>query len=324
MARTCTFVKADGSLCKAVPLTNHSHCHFHHRTAIRQRQIVKGRRLPILTTLEDQASIQTALMEVVARVSMGTIDPQSARIIVHALRTASMNLRTGRFSKHGWQDLRPAAMERDKMDTEANQPKKYQNAGQMFLDMLLMKKKQSEDYLAKVERGEIIPGQINHQHKEEKSQDGACKPAAGLREDVDRKDLPREEVSPLSALAAMIPDIKACAESLPRSATRHLRVTTQRPHPDRGEEPLSSLGRSTVAPASRRQCCVHTKLGRPRFAPLLRQPGVALYCTVNAVVELKFPAASHALTVIVCGPAASGVDQSMDFTEVVSMATPST
>ena len=134
--KACTHIKADGTLCRALPMHHQSRCYFHHRAEQRQRQIIKGRRLPILATLEDQASIQFALMEVVARLSMGSLDPQTARLVLHALRIASINLRTGRFTSSGWQDLRPAAIAKDAEQPKEAEPRR-EDSGEVFLRMML-------------------------------------------------------------------------------------------------------------------------------------------------------------------------------------------
>jgi hypothetical protein len=111
-----------------------SQCYFHRRAALRQRQIIRGRKLPLLNTLEDPSSIQFALMEVIARLSNGSLEPQAARLILQALRIASLNLRSGRFTPEGWEDLRPAAIARDA--AKAHPEPVRQDLDEVFLAIL--------------------------------------------------------------------------------------------------------------------------------------------------------------------------------------------
>jgi hypothetical protein len=99
--QTCTHLKADGTICRAVPMKNKTRCYFHNQTHTRQRQL-RHNRTVVMPVIEDAPSIQLALMDVINRLAQGSIETRNAGLILYALQIASSNLRTGRFTSKGW------------------------------------------------------------------------------------------------------------------------------------------------------------------------------------------------------------------------------
>jgi len=102
--RICHHILASGVLCKAEPLRNRNYCRFHLDQIGRRMRAARARarhqpsrlRLPLL---EDQFSVQVALMQVADALACQTMDPQYARLLITVLRLAMTNLK----SRQAWE-----------------------------------------------------------------------------------------------------------------------------------------------------------------------------------------------------------------------------
>ena len=136
--QTCSHIKADGALCRAIPMKNKTRCYFHQQAQARQRQLKNN---PTLTmpVIEDVPSIQLALMDVVNRLAQGTIEARNAGLILYALQIASSNLRTGRFTSKGWQDYQ--SKNAQLVTTEAVE-ERSQTASEVLVQMLTARREE--------------------------------------------------------------------------------------------------------------------------------------------------------------------------------------
>lgn len=85
-APRCTHIKTNGVRCGSPALAAERFCYFHHRART-------ARELPEMPLLEDAASIQLALMQVIRALTTGATDPKTAALLFYALQTASANLK---------------------------------------------------------------------------------------------------------------------------------------------------------------------------------------------------------------------------------------
>jgi hypothetical protein len=136
--QTCSHIKADGALCRAIPMKNKTRCYFHQQTQTRQRQVRNNRMLP-MPVIEDVPSIQLALMDVLNRLTQGTIEARNAGLILYALQIASSNLRTGRFTSKGWQDYQ--SKNAQLVRTEEVE-ERSQSASELLVQMLTARKEE--------------------------------------------------------------------------------------------------------------------------------------------------------------------------------------
>lgn len=83
-ASRCAHVKLDGSRCGAPALQGKPLCRFH------VRAFASRRRLPFI---EDAASIQLALMNVVRGIESGALNYKAASLMLYALQIATMNMK---------------------------------------------------------------------------------------------------------------------------------------------------------------------------------------------------------------------------------------
>jgi hypothetical protein len=98
--RRCHHIKVNGTQCGSPALRDEKHCHFHSLWLQKQLDVNKyvGDRLAItLPTLEDANSIQVGLAEVMRLLIHNLIDHRTAALLLHALRTASINLKHTSF-----------------------------------------------------------------------------------------------------------------------------------------------------------------------------------------------------------------------------------
>jgi hypothetical protein len=98
--RRCQHIKVNGTQCGSPALRNESHCHFHNLWFQKQLDVNKyvPERLAItLPTLEDANSIQVGLAEVMRSLIHNLIDHRTAALLLHALRTASVNIKHASF-----------------------------------------------------------------------------------------------------------------------------------------------------------------------------------------------------------------------------------
>jgi hypothetical protein len=88
--RTCTHIKVNGVRCGSPALRNEDFCYFHYR------MLCKSRINPV-ALLENEESIQVAVMEMVNSLLCGTIELKRGELILRALNTAVRNSRRVRF-----------------------------------------------------------------------------------------------------------------------------------------------------------------------------------------------------------------------------------
>ena len=95
-ARICTHIKVNGIRCGSPSLRQEVFCYFHQRLIRGVRTPPKSRLHPI-AILEDEASIQASLMEIINALVRNHIDVNRARLILRALYIASRNAEKTRF-----------------------------------------------------------------------------------------------------------------------------------------------------------------------------------------------------------------------------------
>jgi hypothetical protein len=93
---SCTHIKVNGVRCDSPALRNEVFCYFHQRMIRGVRTPPKSRLHPI-AMLENQESIQTALMEIVNALVRNQIDVARARLILRALSIAARHAGKARF-----------------------------------------------------------------------------------------------------------------------------------------------------------------------------------------------------------------------------------
>ncbi len=97
---TCTHIKVTGVRCGSPALTGEQFCYFHqnaHRAVRRPKQS----RLHPVAMIEDEESIQYALMEVINALMKNTIDLKRATLILRALHIAVKNAGRVKFDIQG-------------------------------------------------------------------------------------------------------------------------------------------------------------------------------------------------------------------------------
>src|ERR1051326_1092787 len=98
-SRSCTHIKVTGVRCDSPSLRGESFCYFHQRMMRGVRTPPQARLHPI-ALIEDEASIQAALMEVINALMRNTIDLKRANLILRALHIAVKNARYAKFNIH--------------------------------------------------------------------------------------------------------------------------------------------------------------------------------------------------------------------------------
>ncbi len=112
--RQCEHVKTNGEFCGSPALRGRNYCYFHlsyHGSRLRAerehtRALANGGDTAVvpleLPPLEDAASIQMALMQVIDAILHNRIDSKRAGLVLYALQTASSNLARADFEQqHG-------------------------------------------------------------------------------------------------------------------------------------------------------------------------------------------------------------------------------
>jgi hypothetical protein len=94
---SCTHIKVTGVRCGSPPLRGEQFCYFHQRVHRGVRTPPQARLHPI-ALIEDEESIQMALMEVINALMRNTIDLKRATLILRALHIAVKNARRVRFN----------------------------------------------------------------------------------------------------------------------------------------------------------------------------------------------------------------------------------
>ena len=97
--RVCTHIKVTGVRCGSPALRGEQFCYFHQRM-IRGVRTPPESRLHPVALLEDEESIQVALMEVINALLRNTIDPKRAALILRALNIATRNIRHMKYGIH--------------------------------------------------------------------------------------------------------------------------------------------------------------------------------------------------------------------------------
>src|SRR5579864_8220467 len=88
--RSCTHIKASGVRCNSPALRGEQFCYFHQNAHRGVRRPPQSRLHPI-AMIEDEESIQFALMEVINALMRNTIDVKRATLIIRALHIAVKN-----------------------------------------------------------------------------------------------------------------------------------------------------------------------------------------------------------------------------------------
>src|SRR5579872_124519 len=94
--KTCTHIKVTGVRCGSPALYGESFCYFHQRMHRGVRMPAQARLHPV-ALIEDEESIQAALMEVINALMRNTIDLKRATLILRALHIAVKNAHRVKF-----------------------------------------------------------------------------------------------------------------------------------------------------------------------------------------------------------------------------------
>ena len=97
-AKSCTHIKVSGVRCGSPALRGEQFCYFHQRMLRTVRY--PASRIRHAALLEDEESIQVALMETINALLLGTIEIKRAELILRALNTAVRNARRVNFGLH--------------------------------------------------------------------------------------------------------------------------------------------------------------------------------------------------------------------------------
>jgi len=98
--RSCTHIKVTGVRCGSPALRGEQFCYFHQRMLRGVRTPPQDRLHPI-ALIEDEESIQAALMEVINALMRNTIDLKRATLILRALHIAVKNAGRVKFGVQG-------------------------------------------------------------------------------------------------------------------------------------------------------------------------------------------------------------------------------
>lgn len=106
MAKTCTYVRVSGVRCGMIAMNGEDLCYYHLRDDenrhIAERNMELQARMPKLRhiaqievpLLEDAATIQNVITEVIRALAQRTISRHEAALMLYGLQTASSNLRS--------------------------------------------------------------------------------------------------------------------------------------------------------------------------------------------------------------------------------------
>ena len=97
MVKICTHIKVTGVRCGSPALRGEQFCYFHQRMVRGVRTPAQARLHPI-ALIEDEESIQSALMEVINALMRNSIDLKRAALILRALHIAVKNSQRARLT----------------------------------------------------------------------------------------------------------------------------------------------------------------------------------------------------------------------------------
>ncbi|MGA8617564.1 MAG: hypothetical protein WB660_03455 [Candidatus Sulfotelmatobacter sp.] len=112
----CQHMKVNGTQCGSPALRCKSRCYFHEGVRIEQAKFVADKFAQDsfeLPALEDANSVQLGLMKVIHWLGHGRMDPKMAGLMLYALQTASINLRSAKFEAEKPTDV---VIDRDTVD----------------------------------------------------------------------------------------------------------------------------------------------------------------------------------------------------------------
>lgn len=98
--RRCRHIKVNGTQCGSPALRDEAYCYYHLQTHQQNMHIdmnLQERGTITLPILEDANSIQVGLAEVMRLLVSNQIDHRTAALLLHALRTASVNIKRTSF-----------------------------------------------------------------------------------------------------------------------------------------------------------------------------------------------------------------------------------
>ncbi len=95
MGPECRHIKTSGGKCGSPALRGQPYCYFHARLRERAARSPLPYEALQLPPLEDRASIQVAISDVVQALAGHTLDPKRAGMILYALQIASSNAQRG-------------------------------------------------------------------------------------------------------------------------------------------------------------------------------------------------------------------------------------
>jgi hypothetical protein len=91
-SQQCNHIKLNGTACRSMALDGRKFCYFHARMR-HATQAKMNSALPRLLLLEDETSIQGALMQIIDMLLADQIEYKKARLILDAIRIASRNVK---------------------------------------------------------------------------------------------------------------------------------------------------------------------------------------------------------------------------------------
>jgi hypothetical protein len=97
--RICTHIKVNGARCGSPTMRDEQFCYFHQRL-LRGVKTPPNVRIHPVALIEDEASIQVSLMEVINALARNHIDLRRADLILKALYIAVRNSQRARFQLH--------------------------------------------------------------------------------------------------------------------------------------------------------------------------------------------------------------------------------
>ena len=98
MHKECRHIKPDGAKCKAAALTGKPYCYFHnslHLLKVRKGSAPKKKQSIDLPLIEDRASIQLALSQILSSLAFDSLDPRRAGQLLYGLQIAAQNVGRG-------------------------------------------------------------------------------------------------------------------------------------------------------------------------------------------------------------------------------------
>ena len=99
MFQLCRHIKTNGHRCQSAALSGSAYCYFHsrvHTMAKAKSTVFDDIKLPML---EDSASIQVAISQIVAALLSSRIDARRTGLLLYALQIASQNIDRASFRK---------------------------------------------------------------------------------------------------------------------------------------------------------------------------------------------------------------------------------